>query len=422
MTNEMEYLIHLYTCGSKGICATPPNKTIDWEKLVSIAINQSITYTVAMAIKKSHTGCPSRIKYRLISSLRGAAIKNSIKTDRILELVNRMKNAGIDVIIIKGIDVARYYANPECRVSSDTDLLIKPEDEQKAIKFLKNEGFNVKLRIKTNNHSVGVHPELGMIELHVTLLPDFFKKEVLKKWDFEDNLFENKVEVLFYKLPYYSLNYTENLMFLTHHMIKHFMFNGISLRMIMDNALYSKNNIEKIDKQQYKNALKETRYYYVMQLLFGVAVKYFGFSKTDFPIEPIICNEDISMILDDLEEGGWQGKNNENERIDCWYVYGRKRTIEKKNKSKSINNLNKEFIVGSIATLFLPLENMQEKYPVLNKHQWLYVFCSFHRILVRGPKFLQKSKLISKHFFMDESDLSQAGKQRIEMFRKLKLM
>ena len=128
------------------------------------------------------------------------------------------------------------------------------------------------------------------------------------------------------------------------------------------------------------------------------------------------------MILDDLEEGGWQGKNNENERIDCWYVYGRKRTIEKKNKSKSINNLNKEFIVGNIATLFLPLENMQEKYPVLHKHQWLYVFCSFHRILVRGPKFLQKSKLISKHFFMDESDLSQAGKQRIEMFRKLKLM
>lgn len=180
MTYEMEYTAYLYACGACGKPAEPPKQAVDWEHIVKLAIEQSITYTVAMAIKKTELGCPDDIKNRLISSLRGAAIKNSVKTDGILDLVEKMEDEGIRVVILKGIDVARCYQNPECRVSSDTDLLIAPEDEERAIAFLREQGFMMEERPADSNHGIGNHPTLGMVELHIKLLSVFYQNAVVK--------------------------------------------------------------------------------------------------------------------------------------------------------------------------------------------------------------------------------------------------
>lgn len=79
MTYEMEYLMHLYACGAAGRPAEAPSEAVDWERLISLAVGQSITYTVAMAVKKSQTGCPEAVKRRLLSSLMGASYAKKLK-------------------------------------------------------------------------------------------------------------------------------------------------------------------------------------------------------------------------------------------------------------------------------------------------------------------------------------------------------
>ena len=422
MTNEMEYLMYLFACGAKGKTASPPEKKVDWNKILDLAINQSITYTVAMAIKKSETGCPEELRNRFIAMLRGGAIKNAIKTEGILKLVNKMKDEGIDVIIIKGIDVSRYYANPECRISADTDLLIKPVDEKRAICFLKKEGFFITGRKATDYHSEATHPLLGMVELHIKLLPDIFNLEIFEEGQLEKSAFSEKKQVDYYELPFYGLSATNNIIFLTYHMMKHLMVSGISLGMIMDFSLYSKNNIDRIDKKIYKDMLKNTHYYHTMQLILGLSVKYFGFNENDFPIKPLIQDDEISLILSDLEDGGWQGLNEASKRYDFYKYYLRKRTLHGDQKKKNNFFLGKEYFSFRVSKVFLPMSEMKKSYPLLNQYAFLYFAFSLHRIVSKISVRFSMLILDKKKYNVNEAEFTELNDKRIEMFKKLEIM
>lgn len=57
---------------------------------------------------------------------------------------------------------------------------------------------------------------------------------------------------------YYAMEPTDNLLFLTYHMLKHFIYNGMSLRMMMDNALFAKQHLQSIDRERYVDILDAT--------------------------------------------------------------------------------------------------------------------------------------------------------------------
>ncbi len=421
MTYEMEYTAYLYSCGACGTPAEPPKQAVDWERVVRIAVEQSITYTVAMAIKKAETGCPDSIKNRLISSLRGAAIKNSLKTDGILDLVKKMEQAGVRTVILKGIDVARCYANPECRVSADTDLLIAPEDEEKAYEVLRGCGFHMEPRKEKFNHGTGTHPTLGIVELHVKLLPDVYQNTAIKHWQLDDRALQNCVKTDCCGKSYYALEPTDNLLFLSHHMLKHLMYSGISLRMMMDNALFAKSNLASINVERYAESMRKTDYLHTIQIIFGAMVKYCGFSPEDFPVEPLTEDSPIDALLTDLEEGGWQGQKNETERIEAWYYYRYKTARDTRDRAQ-VHAIKKEVRRDYRLAVVLPFDQLAEKYPSLKKHRQLYPFCVLHRIFTRGLSRLFHRDWKDERSENDYNNLSQGAKDKIELFKTLGLM
>ena len=424
MTYEMEYTMYLYSCSACGNKADAPKKKIDWNRVVQLSVEQSITYTVALAIKNNELGCPTELKNRLTSSLRGAAIKNSLKTEKILSLVDKMNSSGIKTAIIKGIDVSRFYANPECRVSSDTDLLISINDEDKAIKFLSENGFVISPRSENAHHAVGRHPSLGMVELHVMLFPDFTNKNIFENWNTNQSGLDISEKVFIGDNLYYSLEPTENLLFLTYHMIKHLVFNGISLRMMMDNALFSKHNLSRIDCNRYYSTLKKTKYLYTMQLIFGIMVKYAGFNEKDFPIEPKYDNEEIMAILDDLEDSGWQGFNKGKlggERTLAYSYYMYKSSVNEHDKEK-VSDTKKRFEVNYTQLVFPSKEHLQKRYPNLEKHPNLYPIYWTHRLFARGIPGFFEGKMLYFGVKKNALFLPADAKQKIKLFKKLKLL
>lgn len=421
MTYEMEYLMHLFSCGAQGTAAQPPQQPLDWEAVTKLAVEQSITYTASLPIKKYDLGCPDSIKARLTASVRGAALKNAIKTDGILQLVNAMEAEGIRVLIIKGIDVARFYRSPECRVSSDTDLLVQEQDEEKAFAFLEQYGFDMEKRKKGSNHAVGSHPVLGMVELHVKLIPDMFTQSLLSNWTVDDEAFSKCIKTEYLGKDYYALEATDSLLFLTYHMIKHFLYGGISLRMMMDNALFAKRNLDAIDKKRYEALLRETKYLYFMQTVFGIMVTYCGFSPTDFPIRPATDTAAMESLLSDLEQRGWQGGKTENAGLDAWYYY-RYRNAMLTEDEKELVDIKEETHRDYLHKLFPTMKWMQEMYPKLRTQRWRYPFYLIHRFFKKGRKILTGKRKLSTRQVKKEIELSESARKRVALFRELDMM
>ena len=421
MTYEMQYLMHLYSCGATGREAMSPTQPLDWEKVVTLAVEQSITYTVALPIKMYDLGCPAHIKERMTASLRGAALKNSIKTDAVLDLIEKMVRSGIPTLLIKGTDVARCYKNPECRVSADTDLLIQPENEERAVKLFESEGFTMKDRPETSNHAVGTHPTIGTVELHIQLISNEFKNVLQKDWTVEDNAFRTCVKTEYNGRAYSTLEPTDNLIYLTYHMIKHFLYGGVSLRMMMDNALYAKTHLDKIDVARYESMLNASKFLYFMQAIFGIMVKYCGFDGADFPIKPITEDKDMLAILDDLESGGWQGQKAEMDGITAWYCYRYNEAVSTENKSE-LSNLRARRFAELKKTVFPSVDSMAESYPVVRERRYLYPYYLVHRLFLKGFEYLRGGKQIYHSIEKDESRLTEGAKERIELFKELKIM
>ena len=245
ISNEMKYLTRLFACAAKGEAVPEPKYAINWDKLIKLTREQTVTLTVASVLCKAHNSpCPAEIKSKLYSELIGTAFKREIQQQNIFSLLKRMQNRGIQYTLLKGADVARYYNRPECRISADTDILISPDDEQRAYDFFRKEGFSVEPCEDGESHAVCSSAKYGLIELHLRLWSDEIQKYVfhgkgIKTETCTTVINDNTVNVL---------KPTCAAVYLTMHLVKHFIYSGINLRILMDTALYIVNNKDNIGK------------------------------------------------------------------------------------------------------------------------------------------------------------------------------
>ena len=420
MSYEMEYLIHLTRCGACGEEPHPPAKALDWERLLRLAYEQDVTYTAFMPVKKYGLGCPAALTEKATQGLRGKAIENTVKAEGILALLEQAEKEGIRLLVVKGYDAARFYQNPECRVSSDTDLLVNPAQEQQALDFLSRNSFRFEDRHESN-HTVCYHPTLGVLELHVKLISKRFGTTIFKACRMDETAFEAPVKVPFAGGHFYALENTNSLLFLTFHLIKHFLYNGMSLKMLFDNALFAVHCKDTVNRALYRETLEKSDYLYLMQAVFGVMVRYAGFDAADFPIEPVCDEEKMTALLAHMEEDGTMGKNNEAATKEAWMFYNYRFAKESGN-AYDMELVNKE-TRRDVSSAAFPSKNVvARRYPVLLCHAWLYPFCWLHRLFTRGLRFLFSSKKVSKRKVTDEHELSPEAKKRIDLFKQFEIM
>ncbi|MBR1531632.1 MAG: nucleotidyltransferase family protein, partial [Eubacterium sp.] len=220
---------------------------------------------------------------------------------------------------------------------------------------------------------------------------------------------------------YYALEPTDNLIFLTFHMLKHFLYCGVSLRMMMDNALYAKSNLDKIDCARYEKTLGDTNFLYMVQVVFGIMVKYCGFEKNDFPIVPADNTDDMLAFLNDLEAGGWQGQNEGNKGVFAWFYYRYQTAVNAGDKTE-ISSIRSSRFSEYKSILFPPFKVMASKYPKLNKKHYLYTYYVLHRFFTRGGDYVSGKSQLPNLVVKDEDKLSEVSKKRLELFKELKIM
>lgn len=288
MTNAFEQLLYIY---GDAICARETHlpEDADRDEIAKKAIEQNVLPIIYFNV----FGEDNQNRYYPLV-MQALAI-NERKMFFLNKLLKEMKENGIFCCVLKGCTLAPLYASPDLRISGDVDLLINPKDEKRVIDFLEKRNFKIKARGKDGQHFNARHEKAGLFEVHVSLFDKEFDKYILKG-KFKTNEPYEVVETSSGE-SVNTLGKNDGLYFVTAHMIKHFVKDGLGLRQISDWLLYVEKYKDVLDMEKFDITIKELGFEKFINAMYTVGKKYFGIDMQTREVSP-------DDILSDMEEGG----------------------------------------------------------------------------------------------------------------------
>lgn len=412
----MQTLIRLIAAGARG--ETVNDLQVDWVSVLPVAAEQHVQSLVACALLHSPAlECPMELRDYLLNAMRSESSMNLIRRQRIMHLLQEMKAAGIAAKVIKGYAVSGCYAHPECRGSVDTDILIDVQQEAKAIRFFESYGFRVDPRAATSNHTVCQHKKYGVVELHVSLYGELVRDNWFHMMDINGMVQESTVSTDGFD----TLGCTDQLLFLTLHMVKHFVLGGLTLRMMLDIGLYFASHKQQLDIVRYWATLRTLHYDKFASAILWILIRWGRFSEEEFPGISEEGTEQMLLILSDLLTGGYMGAKEKNERFESGMEYNRKLILKQKNVTQYRLRMIGWKIKSGTKYMFPSVKMLRRLYPstirmpILMPFLWSWQVVSF-------PMKKIVSGALKRDVRSEQSVMSTVAKKRVAMFEKLEML
>lgn len=419
-SKEFLQMITLSASGASGkaICLSD---TIDWPKVIWYSQEQGVLPLIGCALLNNpDIACPEELREQLINVVRGESGKNMVRRLRVMQMLTQMKAEGLNIRLIKGYAVADCYRYPECRDSTDIDILISGEQEHQIYAFLKRRGFQITPRGKTEHHAVGLHPRLGKVEVHVQLYNELVLDAWFQNVNKEELVIESPVSAFPNGEAYQTLGYTDHLIFLTLHMVKHFIRSGMNVRMMIDVAQFFAEYKNRIDADRYWHILKALHYDTVLCCVFGIMLDTGCFTQADFPMLPEERTNEIVLILQDLETGGNMGIK-EKDRILDTYEYTRQMILRSRKPWQYRLYMLKHKLRSAWYQMLPTKDELMIIYPIIKKVGFLSPVFRVHRMFAY-PLEKIRSGVLKEQIRTDTSHLPQEAQRRMEMFKALDML
>lgn len=312
---------------------------------------------------------------------------------------------GGDVCHIKGITLARLYPVPEARVSKDTDILINEEDAARIGKYFESLGCNVEKRKKSMHH-FEIHNQSGaMLEVHTSLCRSFLNTAL-----FKNKLVYNEppMEIIVDGNVYKTLGINDGLNFLTAHLVKHFVQEGITLRQALDLMLYIDCYAKNADMKGYFALWDEIGFLPFIKALLGIGNRYFAFN-----FEDCAFNELSEKILTEMQDNTMLEMSGQERKLFTDAYLRRHSVID----DESYGMLKKENSF-SIKERLMPdvIKLRKAGYTYLKEHPRLIWAAWMHRLFKIAVKRVKRKGEESA-----PAELPAAVKNRLKLFEELKI-
>lgn len=412
----------VFTFASAGAQRKKVNKAPDdWEAFFRLAHEHRVVPLVGCALLNSpELECPEQYREYALNVMRNVSSSNFVRKQRILYFLRELQAAGINAQVLKGYAAARYYAYPECRDAGDTDLLIEPHDEIRVNEFLQEKGFQILERSASSHHTIATHPKFGKLEMHVSLHNEIVEDIWFQNIDKADLIQEEYVDVDETEGSFETLGNTDHLIFITLHMIKHFIGSGLTVRMLLDVALYFSHNSATIEHRRFWKVIDCLNYSGIVNGVLTLLVQCGGFSLDDFPgmqMEPEAAN----AIMKDLILGGYMGANETSDRHTAAMIYNRKLAL----KGKSETQYRLYMILWklrSATTYMYPSKQLLERiYPVVKRYPLLNPICRMYQFVAFPIKKL-RSGIVKQEIRSNDNASEEIANRRIELFKQLRML
>ena len=268
---------------------------------------------------------------------------------------NILNEAKIPHIFLKGYELQNLYPDSNLRMMGDIDVLVKPEDYDKALKLLLNNNFQTILEsekdyeLSYNNINV---------ELHHKLFEDF---RILK--DFFNKPFENTISNELYN---YKFDDNYNFIYIVGHYAKHINM-GAGLREIIDIYLLLKN--KKLDIEYIKNMFKEFKLDKFFNMILNELSLIFNYKDIAY-----IENKDTNKMISYCLQCGIHG-------------FAKDNTTHIANEINNLNSGNKFSFL--LKKLFIPIKQLFKLYPwskLIITIPFAYIYRFFFLLINRKNK------------------------------------
>lgn len=239
MTDNEIYFISLLSSFLNN-SKPPVSKSADWQKLYLLSKSHDVTGIIATRIPLlPEDYAPSKQGKSIFRQVLGqTVISYENKQKNTTKLIDCLNDAKIHHMLVKGAETSKLYPAPELRTSGDTDVIVTPDDYNKAIDVLCKNGFNVE--ITAINYTLLCFDD-SFYEIHKDLESINTSSQKILSNPFSPDISENTDGYTYRLNSDYSLFYT------VLHLLYHIKAGGAGLRMLMDVDVLSRNSQQSIN-------------------------------------------------------------------------------------------------------------------------------------------------------------------------------
>lgn len=405
MTKDFENMLYLFGMSAIGMHHEFEGE-INVENIYKLSCEQGIWQTVYLALSQSYD--LSNYKNKIIQDV----ARNVTKMEYMFFVISELKKNGVDCCVLKGCTVARFYREPDYRISSDTDILISRDKIGLSRKILRQLNFDVGARLGYMHHFEALHPIAGLLEVHESLYQEHIK-DIL----FKDMLhYEEKfIKVTINGHDIYTLGINDGLNHLTAHYLKHFISKGAGIRQLLDLLLYMKHYEDKINWNKYYDLWTQLGFIKLIDILKGIGVKYWGMQFDSYEMAF------VDDILDDIESGGVFGYC-EADRLNFIHVFLAETNEDDTKKFKTY--MNKNVVKSFFRKLFPSRRYLIEcGYLYANKSRIHLFWAHLCRLTSLCIQVLKREKKISDNLQYKVKQADSATEQRrLALLKKIGIL
>lgn len=314
--------------------------------------------------------CGISPKTELMQQYQKQYYRTLIRSEKQMRTVQQIYAAfeenGIDYMPLKGCVMKSLYPQPEMRVMSDADILIRLDQYERIIPIMQALGFTGGAE---GNHDFSWKKEELHTELHKLLL-------VPRGRTFYDYHADGWDLAIHQEGHRYGMGPEDNFIYLFTHMTKHYQYSGIGCRQFVDLFVFSRSHPQ-MDRSYIENVMEHNGLLEFYRNVCRLLECWFADGSED---------EKVELMTQYILSGGNWGS---------YETFLRAKQLKTRGESQ---RGTKTKALGMV--LFLPLEEMCFRYPVLKRIPWLLPVFWVYRwlcLLVKKPRtVLNKLKLLSR--------------------------
>lgn len=246
---DEKYLIALLASAINGTPAPKPDSQVDLHRVYVMADKHRVANTAAYAVLQlegldaAAREAFKKQQFKGIARQTAQELEISIISDALTE-------SSIQFSFLKGINISRLYPTPDMRFMLDADVLVEPENIEKASDILKKLGYEP--ADKTDPKDIGFKkPPYMLLELH-------------KQLTYEENAFYSYLEDMRKRFVFADeggcrLKMTDEDLFvyMTAHAASHYSRGGTGIRAVMDDYLFRKKLFASLEASSIRQKLSD---------------------------------------------------------------------------------------------------------------------------------------------------------------------
>lgn len=277
---------------------------VDWGHLYKFAQEQAIVGVLFEGLKKLKATDPHPASQLLAKWL---MLDNAIESQnrhlnaRVEEVVGLLKRSGFDCCLLKGQGNALMYPNPLCRTPGDIDLWVCGNHHE-IVDFCKS--LNPQTVI-SYHHAQQLYKDVELeIHFHPSYAGNYFYNKRLQKYfsRYKDEVMGNTVFLPNGSLAVPVPTDSFNRIFQLSHIMKHFLYEGVGLRQVIDYYYLLKRDVSDEQRSSEAMLMKQLNLYKFATALMFVLHDFLGLEEKHLTVPP--SEKEGRILLDAILKSG----------------------------------------------------------------------------------------------------------------------